>query len=149
MRDSESLKEYFANFRKKLEKQKAKQKAKEKADRLERQKEDYKKYTEKYKKALAEEKAKKEAFTAELIKNRTEYLQAKEEKLRISKNNFTEEYFELHIIHNPLVQRMYADNELYQTREEIMEAEKRGEGKINWDAFDRLVKKTREEIMRK
>ena len=33
--------------------------------------------------------------------------------------------------------------DLYETREELMEAEKRGEGKINWDYFDAAVKRVR------
>lgn len=36
------------------------------------------------------------------------------------------------------------EKELYLTREELQEAEKRGEGKIRWDVFDRLVAKNRE-----
>lgn len=33
--------------------------------------------------------------------------------------------------------------DIYETREELMEAEKRGEGKINWDYFDTAVKRVR------
>ena len=33
--------------------------------------------------------------------------------------------------------------DIYDTREELMEAEKRGEGKINWDYFDSAVKRVR------
>ena len=34
--------------------------------------------------------------------------------------------------------------DIYETREEIMEAEKRGEGKINWEYFDEAVKRVRD-----
>ena len=34
--------------------------------------------------------------------------------------------------------------DIYETREELMEAEKRGEGKINWDYFDSSVKRVRD-----
>ena len=34
--------------------------------------------------------------------------------------------------------------DIYETREELMEAEKRGEGKINWDYFDDSVKRVRD-----
>ena len=34
--------------------------------------------------------------------------------------------------------------DIYETREELMEAEKRGEGKINWDYFDAAVKRVRD-----
>lgn len=33
--------------------------------------------------------------------------------------------------------------DVYETREELMEAEKRGEGKINWEYFDEAVKRVR------
>ena len=33
--------------------------------------------------------------------------------------------------------------DIYETREELMEAEKRGEGKINWDYFNDSVKRVR------
>ena len=36
--------------------------------------------------------------------------------------------------------------DIYETREELMEAEKRGEGKINWDYFDSAVKRVRDII---
>ena len=33
--------------------------------------------------------------------------------------------------------------DIYETREELMDAEKRGEGKINWEYFDSAVKRVR------
>ena len=36
--------------------------------------------------------------------------------------------------------------DIYETREELMEAEKRCEGKINWDYFDSAVKRVRDII---
>ena len=33
--------------------------------------------------------------------------------------------------------------DIYETRDELMDAEKRGEGKINWDYFDDAVKRVR------
>lgn len=38
------------------------------------------------------------------------------------------------------------EKNLYLTREELQAAEARGEGKINWDVFDRLIAKSREEM---
>ena len=35
---------------------------------------------------------------------------------------------------------------LYESREELMEAEKRGEGKLNWEFFNKLVKEVRKEL---
>lgn len=37
----------------------------------------------------------------------------------------------------------FNEETLYLTREELIEAEKRGEGSIRWDVFDRLVEETR------
>ena len=36
--------------------------------------------------------------------------------------------------------------DIYETREELMEAEKRGEGKINWDYFNSSIKRVRDII---
>ena len=36
--------------------------------------------------------------------------------------------------------------DIYETREELMEAEKRGEGKINWEYFDSAVNRVRDII---
>ena len=36
--------------------------------------------------------------------------------------------------------------DIYETREELMEAEKRGEGKLNWEYFDEAVKRVRNMI---
>ena len=36
--------------------------------------------------------------------------------------------------------------EIYETRDELIEAEKRGEGKINWEYFDSAVKRVRDII---
>ena len=33
--------------------------------------------------------------------------------------------------------------DIYETREELLEAEKRGEGKLNWEYFDEAVKRVR------
>ena len=36
--------------------------------------------------------------------------------------------------------------DIYETREELIEAEKRGEGKLNWEYFDEAVKRVRDII---
>lgn len=36
--------------------------------------------------------------------------------------------------------------DIYETREELMEAEKRGEGKINWEYFNSSIKRVRDMI---
>ena len=36
--------------------------------------------------------------------------------------------------------------DIYETREELIEAENRGEGKLNWEFFDKLVKEVKKEL---
>lgn len=49
----------------------------------------------------------------------------------------------LTIYQSPLIERDTAEEDLYQTREELMAAEERGEGAINWSKFDQLVQEFR------
>ena len=44
------------------------------------------------------------------------------------------------------VERFVGEDDLYVTREQLKEAEARGEGKIHWDRFDELVNKTRKDL---
>ena len=43
------------------------------------------------------------------------------------------------VYHTNLVERYPRESDLYLTREELMAAEERGEGKINWDIWDKLT----------
>ena len=43
------------------------------------------------------------------------------------------------VYNNKYILREIADEDLYTTRHELQEAEKRGEGKINWDIWNKLV----------
>lgn len=47
------------------------------------------------------------------------------------------------IYHSNLVEREPDENELYMTREELKQAEKRGEGCINWCVWERLIMRGR------
>ena len=47
------------------------------------------------------------------------------------------------IYHSNQFERDLSEEDLYTTREELMEAEERGEGSINWDFWDYLTQKTR------
>lgn len=47
---------------------------------------------------------------------------------------------------NPFTEAFFMEDALYETREEIMEAEERGEGRINWPFFDCLVDKVKKEL---
>ena len=50
------------------------------------------------------------------------------------------------IYHSNLVERTSSDRDLYTTREELMKAEERCEGRINWEVWNKLVKETRHQI---
>lgn len=52
----------------------------------------------------------------------------------------------LEVYRTRYVERCPSDDELYQTREKLMAAEERGEGKINWSKFDQLVNKVRKQL---
>ena len=47
------------------------------------------------------------------------------------------------IYHSNQFERDLSEEDLYTTREELMEAEERGEGAINWSFWDYLTEKTR------
>lgn len=49
--------------------------------------------------------------------------------------------YNLTIYQSPLIERETAETDLYQTREELMEAEDRGEGQINWEVWQQLIDK--------
>ena len=50
------------------------------------------------------------------------------------------------IYHSNQFERDSAEDDLYLTREELMEAEARGQGAINWDFWDYLTEQTRNMI---
>ena len=62
------------------------------------------------------------------------YKESSKENIHYSVNS------ESYLISNILI------GDIYETREELMEAEKRGEGKLNWDYFDSSVKRVRDLI---
>ena len=84
---------------------------------------------EKYKKAS-------EAIKQELKKRK---------KYQENQNNTVQEplkyKYSLTIYQSPLIERETAETDLYQTREELMEAEDRGEGEINWEVWQQLIDK--------
>lgn len=48
------------------------------------------------------------------------------------------------IYHSNQFERDLSEDDLYTTREELQQAEERGEGSINWDFWDYLTEQTRE-----
>jgi len=50
------------------------------------------------------------------------------------------------IYRSKYIDRFQADDEVYLTREELMEAERRGEGRINWTFWDKLIEDTKRDF---
>ena len=90
--------------------------------------------TKKYKKA--KESIKKELALQQSIKQEKRSQKAQECE--------TEPFTRIIYIYNTKYVERFADyNDLYQTREELMEAERRGEGSIRWDVFNEIVEQTK------
>ena len=90
----------------------------------------YKKAQESVKKALAKQQSKKQEKTPQKAQEQPQ--------IEFSRT--------ITIYNTKYIERFVGDDDLYQTREELMEAESRGEGKIKWDRFDELVNKTKKDL---
>ena len=98
---------------------------------------------EKKKKKKKAEKERREAIKREVLAELKKPKKIKLIKLDDDKESSNEKIHysvdtESSLISNILI------GDIYETREELMEAEKRGEGKINWDYFDAAVKRVRD-----
>lgn len=82
----------------------------------------YKKAQEAIKKALADIQSKEQKKAAQNAQ--------KQPQIKISRT--------LTIYNTRFIER-FTDDELYSSRQELMEAERRGEGRINWDVWDMLI----------
>jgi hypothetical protein len=82
-----------------------------------------------------------------LKKTKKEKALEKKKQLEKEKQNLlltqAKRVFNVYLKYTKLLERDTAEDDLYQTREELQEAEKRGEGKINWDVWNSLVNKFR------
>ena len=107
--------------------------------RISREKQAKKKEAERKKRKEESDKRRKETM-AELNKPR---------KINLVKLDTpsTEKEWKYYVVDNAssIISRILV-GDIYETREELMEAEKRGEGKLNWELFDKLVKEVRKEL---
>ena len=108
--------------------------------KLSRERQAKKKEAERKKRKAESDKRRKETM-AELNKPRKINL-VKLETPKITKERTITHYV---VDDSSLISAILIGN-LYETREELMEAEKRGEGKLNWELFDKLVKEVRKEL---
>lgn len=90
----------------------------------------YKKAQETVKKALAKQQSKKQ--------EKTPQKGCKQPQIEFSSI--------LTIYNTKCIERFVGEDDLYVTREQLKEAEASGEGKINWNRFDELVQRTKQDI---
>lgn len=128
-RTQEQLKAMFEQSRHEQEKKKLKKQQ----QTLQLRQALYKKADIIIKKAFQEEKKKRLEQLQLLIK------QKPQEEVKIQRT------LPLHI-YGQMIERDTNEEELYQTVEELREAEERGEGKIQWEVWDKLIEKTQKEL---
>ena len=109
--------------------------------KLSREKQQKKREAERKKRKAESDKRRKETM-AELNKPRKINLVKLDTTPTITKERTITHYA---VDDSSLISAILIGN-LYETREELMEAEKRGEGKLNWEFFDKLVKEVRKEL---
>lgn len=118
LRTEESLKKLFAESRARNEKKKKDEQLK------------YKKASQSVKKAIADKLSIEQEKVAQ---------KAQEQQIEAFSRT-------LCIYNTKYIERYASDEDLYQTREELMQAEQRGEGKINWDRLNELIEQTKLQI---
>lgn len=98
---------------------------------------------------LKEQKTKKYRNAQESTKKAlADKLSTKDEKMHQKAQEKQIEAFSsiLTIYNTKCIERFVGEDDLYVTREQLKEAEARGEGKINWNRFDELVQRTKQGI---
>lgn len=96
---------------------------------------------------LKEQETKKYRKAQESVKKELALQQSKKQEKDAQKDwkQHPDEFYKLmNIYRTKFVERFIDDMDVYQTREEIIQAEQRGEGRINWNFFDYLVKQTKD-----
>lgn len=78
-------------------------------------------------------------------------LSTKDEKLAQKTQKQQTEAFSrtITIYNSKYIERFIGEDDLYVAREQLKEAETRGEGKINWDKWDELVNNTKKDLKKK
>ena len=71
-------------------------------------------------------------------------LQQSKEKEKTSQKPLKQEIRYITVYNSNFIEREPNDRDLYLTREELMEAEDRGEGKLNWSLLDKLIEETKQ-----
>ena len=109
-----------------------------------RQRQAKKKLKEQQKYKQAQQSTKKAIKASQQQQKALAYKLTKEEEKRAQKALKCH----ISIYHSRYVDRHPADDEVYLTREELQDAEDRGEGKINWGVWDELVNNVKQKLKR-
>lgn len=131
IRTSTQLKQLFNETRARREKKLQEERQKRLQQRQETYKQLCKRADELIKQAQEEEKRKKMEYLSTLMPKR-------------SQKPLKQEIRYITVYNSNLIEREPNDRDLYLTREELMEAEDRGEGLINWSAWQRLIEETKQ-----
>ena len=99
---------------------------------------------ERHEKKRKEEKERREAIKREVLAELKKPKKIKLIKLDDDKKESSNEKAHYSVNAESSLISSILIGDIYETREELMEAEKRGEGKINWDYFDASVKRVRD-----
>lgn len=131
IRTSTQLKQLFNETRARREKKLQEERQKRLQQRQETYKQLCKRADELIKQAQEEEKRKKMEYLSTLAPKR-------------SQKPLKQEIRYITVYNSNLIEREPNDRDLYLTRDELMEAEDRGEGLINWSAWQRLIEETKQ-----
>lgn len=131
IRTSTQLKQLFNETRARREKKLQEERQKRLQQRQETYKQLCKRADELIKQAQEEEKRKRMEYLSTLIPKR-------------SQKPLKQEIRYITVYNSNLIEREPNDRDLYLTREELMQAEDRGEGKLNWSLLDKLIEETKQ-----
>lgn len=134
IRTSTQLKQLFNETRARREKKLQEERQKRLQQRQETYKQLCKRADELIKQAQEEEKRKKMEYLSTLIPKR-------------SQKPLKQEIRYITVYNSNLIEREPNDRDLYLTREELMAAEDRGEGKLNWSLLDKLIEETKQLLL--
>ena len=95
-------------------------------------------------KAKAKKKEEKEKQQKAILREKKRKARGKAKREEKSQQKAKETQFQTFYIYNDkYIERETAITDLYLSREELQEAEKRGEGKLNWRLLDKLIEETK------
>lgn len=160
MRTQEQIQEYLRQFKAKKLQEREKEKLKKTKEQAKKPKKVKMSPEEAKEKMRAYQKAYREAHKTKMKEQQREWYQAhKEEQIEKHREYWNknreylnaqarEKYRENHLlIYSERDIEKFYTRDLFETREELMEAEETENARIDWTAWDKLVKDTREKLL--